>query len=138
MDHVSRTIIYQAIQHLLTIAVNQPAEYLASSAQKEIEWTRRYGKSLELDFPHNGIFPGEKSPDDNICLLNKYLALSPYLLPKESNSPLTRPTLRHPGTSVRHFVHRGGLLLTISRSKSEQHLHFLRRVYFMHHRLAAY
>ncbi|RAL11096.1 phosphotransferase enzyme family protein [Aspergillus homomorphus CBS 101889] len=45
-----------------------------------------YGKRAELDlhkldFPHNGVCPGEKSPADYLSLLEKYLAL---------------PTLRHP------------------------------------------
>ncbi|KAL1854990.1 hypothetical protein Plec18170_004402 [Paecilomyces lecythidis] len=73
-----------------------PTTYLESIAQKEIEWTRRYGEPLELDFPHNGVFPGKKSPEDYISLLEKYLALAPYLLPRARDSPLNRPTLRHP------------------------------------------
>jgi hypothetical protein len=40
---------------------NDPKKYLASIAEKEIEWTRQYGKPVQLDFPHNGVFPGEKS-----------------------------------------------------------------------------
>ncbi|GAD96296.1 predicted protein [Paecilomyces variotii No. 5] len=75
---------------------DHPATYLKSIAQKEVEWTRRYGESLELDFPHNGVFPGKKSPEDYIRLLDKYLALAPYLLPNASDDPLNRPTLRHP------------------------------------------
>ncbi|KZF26474.1 kinase-like protein [Xylona heveae TC161] len=75
---------------------NNPKEYLESIATKEIEWTRRYGNPVELDFPHNGVFPGEKQPEDYVRLLEKYLALAPYLLPKDTDSPLNRPTLRHP------------------------------------------
>lgn len=84
----------------LTITGNDPKDYLLSVAQKEIEWTRRYGKPLELDFPHNGVFPGTKSPDDYLRLLEKYLALAPYLLPRPPDSSLNRPTLRHPGMSL--------------------------------------
>ncbi|KAE8151645.1 kinase-like domain-containing protein [Aspergillus avenaceus] len=73
-----------------------PKEYLESIARKEIEWTRHYGKPVELDFPHNGIFPGMKSPDDYLHLLNKYLLFAPHLLPKDPDNPLNRPTLRHP------------------------------------------
>jgi hypothetical protein len=79
---------------------NDPKKYLASIAEKEIEWTRQYGEPVQLDFPHNGVLPGEKSPEDYLCLLEKYLALAPYLLPKEPDNPLTRPTLRHPGMSL--------------------------------------
>ncbi|GAQ07502.1 hypothetical protein ALT_4823 [Aspergillus lentulus] len=75
---------------------NDPKKYLVSIAEKEIEWTRQYGKPVQLDFPHNGVFPGEKSPEDYLCLLDKYLTLAPYLLPKEPDNPLNRPTLRHP------------------------------------------
>ncbi|KAL4779756.1 kinase-like domain-containing protein [Aspergillus varians] len=70
--------------------------YLQAVAQKEIAWIEQYGKPLELDFPHNGAFPGEKHPKEYLHLLEKYLALVPYLLPQNSNSPLNRPTLRHP------------------------------------------
>ncbi|KAL2835767.1 kinase-like domain-containing protein [Aspergillus pseudodeflectus] len=71
-------------------------EYLTCIARKEVEWTRRYGKPIELDFPHNGVFPGVKSPADYISLLDKYLALAPFLLPEDSNHLLNQPTLRHP------------------------------------------
>ncbi|KAE8332170.1 kinase-like domain-containing protein [Aspergillus sergii] len=69
---------------------NTPNDYLQSIAQKEIEWTRRYGMPIELDFPHNGLFPGEQHPDDYIQLLNKY-------------SPLNRPTLRHPDLNPKNI-----------------------------------
>ncbi|RHZ55947.1 hypothetical protein CDV55_100222, partial [Aspergillus turcosus] len=35
---------------------NDPKKYLASIAEKEIEWTRLYGKPVQLDFPHNGVY----------------------------------------------------------------------------------
>ncbi|KAJ5594732.1 kinase-like protein [Penicillium hispanicum] len=73
-----------------------PCGYLMSIAQKEIEWVRQYGKPLKLDFPHNGSTPGEVSPDEYVHLLEKFLLLAPYLLPKDLNSPLNQPTLRHP------------------------------------------
>ncbi|KKK20164.1 hypothetical protein ARAM_007645 [Aspergillus rambellii] len=73
-----------------------PKEYLVSIAEKEVKWTRRYGKAMELDFPYNGVFPGKKSPEDYLYLLDKYLALAPYLLPKGITSALNQPTLRHP------------------------------------------
>ncbi|KAJ5591923.1 kinase-like protein [Penicillium hispanicum] len=73
---------------------NDPIEYFQSIAQKEQQWTRRYGKPVELDFPHNGIFPGEKNPEEYLDLLHKYLAMTPYLLPEDPASH--KPTLRHP------------------------------------------
>ncbi|KAL2840323.1 kinase-like domain-containing protein [Aspergillus pseudodeflectus] len=73
-----------------------PTEYLRSIAEKEIEWTQRFGKPLELDFPHNAVFPGERLPEDYLTLLHKYLTLAPHLLPKDGDSRLNAPTLRHP------------------------------------------
>lgn len=84
---------------ILIITGNDPKDYLLSVAQKEIEWTQRYGKPLELDFPHNDVFPGKKDLEDYLRLLEKYIALASYLLPKVADSSLNRPTLRHPGTS---------------------------------------
>lgn len=55
-------------------------------ANKEIQWTWQYGKPLELDFLHNGVFPGKKSPEDYLCLAKKYLALAPYLLPEDAKT----------------------------------------------------
>ncbi|KAJ0422250.1 kinase-like domain-containing protein [Aspergillus carlsbadensis] len=72
-----------------------PTEYLRSVAEKEIEWTQRFGKPLELDFPHNGVFPGEKLPEEYLALLQKYLTMVPCLLSKDSDSRLNSPTLRH-------------------------------------------
>lgn len=64
-------------------------------ANKEIEWTQQYEKSIELDFPHNGFFQGKKSPEDYLSLLIKYLALVPYHLPECAKRSLNKPTLRH-------------------------------------------
>ncbi|PYI00406.1 phosphotransferase enzyme family protein [Aspergillus sclerotiicarbonarius CBS 121057] len=50
----------------------------------------------QLDFPHNGVFPGVKDPETHLDLLDKYLTLVPYLIPKDATSPFNRPTLRHP------------------------------------------
>ena len=83
----------------MTILGADLSDYLISIAQKEIEWVRKYGKPLKLDFPHNGSTLGEVPPDEYIHLLEKYLLLALYLLPKDSNSPLNQPTLRHPGIS---------------------------------------
>ncbi|KAK2766230.1 Phosphotransferase enzyme [Arachnomyces sp. PD_36] len=71
-------------------------DYLRAIAGKEIDSTRKYGTPLELDFPHNGPFPGEHDPKQYIALLEKYLALVPYLLPKDELDPRNQPTLRHP------------------------------------------
>lgn len=50
------------VTHGLTLIGINANDYLASIAQNQVKWTRQYGKPLELDFPHNGVFPGTKSP----------------------------------------------------------------------------
>ncbi|PYH34250.1 phosphotransferase enzyme family protein [Aspergillus neoniger CBS 115656] len=80
----------------LNIDQNNHKVYLACIARKEAEWIRCFGKPVELDFPYNGVFPGLKYPADYLPLLDKYLALVPFLLPKDTNSRLNKPTLRHP------------------------------------------
>ncbi|PGH15814.1 hypothetical protein AJ79_02195 [Helicocarpus griseus UAMH5409] len=81
-----------------------PKDYLRSIAEKEIEWTRRYGKPVALDFPHNGLIPGEQDPKEYIALLEKYLALVPYLLPEDASHPFNQPTLRHPDLNPNNIL----------------------------------
>lgn len=45
-----------------------------------------------LDFPHNGIFPGKKNPEQYIELLEKYLSLVPYLPSEDDMDPLNQLT----------------------------------------------
>ncbi|KAJ6110161.1 serine/threonine protein kinase [Penicillium sp. IBT 16267x] len=73
-----------------------PKQYLRAIANKEVLWTERFGRPLECDFPHNTVFPGVKSHKDYLILLNKYLAIAPYLIPQDPTDILNRPTLRHP------------------------------------------
>ncbi|PYI29808.1 serine/threonine protein kinase [Aspergillus indologenus CBS 114.80] len=75
---------------------SDPGQYLRAIATKEVLWTERFGKPLECDFPHNTVFPGVNSHQDYLILLRKYLAIAPYLIPKDPNDVLNRPTLRHP------------------------------------------
>lgn len=84
-----------AIINLVNLRIgNDPTEYIQSIGKNEEAWTIRHGKPTELDSPHNGIFPGEKKPEEYLDLLQKYFALCPYLLPHDPES--RRPTLRHP------------------------------------------
>ncbi|KAE8350091.1 kinase-like domain-containing protein [Aspergillus coremiiformis] len=93
---------------------NHHDEFLRSVGEKEIEWTREYGKPVELDFPHNGFFRGEQNPDDYVELLHKYLALAPYLLPRDRGHPLNRPTLRHPDLNANNiFISASGAISCI-------------------------
>ncbi|KFX95015.1 hypothetical protein O988_06034 [Pseudogymnoascus sp. VKM F-3808] len=46
--------------------------------------------------PHNTILEGNLAPEIHTGLLDKYLALSQYLLPRARGHLLNRPTLRHP------------------------------------------
>ncbi|KAJ5198536.1 serine/threonine protein kinase, partial [Penicillium cinerascens] len=72
------------------------ANFEPSSSRRKARKTEQFGKPLECDFPHNTVFPGVNSPQDYRELLKKYLAIAPYLLPKDPGDILNRPTLRHP------------------------------------------
>ncbi|KMQ44666.1 hypothetical protein HL42_4674 [Trichophyton rubrum] len=73
-------------------------QYLQSIGEREIEWTKKFGKPLMNDFPHNALenIPREISQDVYIDLLKKYLSLAPYILPQDPTDPMNKPTLRHP------------------------------------------
>ncbi|EEP82161.1 predicted protein [Uncinocarpus reesii 1704] len=71
-------------------------QYLHDVGQRELEWTQRFGRPLENNFPQNTILPGEISHEIYIDLLKKYLELAPYILPEPPQDPLNKPTLRHP------------------------------------------
>ncbi|KAI9673929.1 MAG: Phosphotransferase enzyme [Caeruleum heppii] len=75
---------------------SDPHDYLRSVGQRELEWTRRFGKAQVNDFPHNTVLKGEISPKTYLDLLDKYLSVAPHLLPRDHGNPLNRPTLRHP------------------------------------------
>ncbi|RJE23333.1 hypothetical protein PHISCL_04319 [Aspergillus sclerotialis] len=79
---------------------SDPKNYLLAIAEKEIKWTKKFGKPLELDFPHNTVFRGVISPQDYLELLKQYLSIAPYLLPADPSNTLSRPTLRHPDLTV--------------------------------------
>ncbi|KAF2280805.1 uncharacterized protein EI97DRAFT_409041 [Westerdykella ornata] len=70
--------------------------YLRSIAQKEIEWTRRYGEPTEPTFPHNCLGLGVQDPNDYLRLLDDYKSLTPHLLPKSPSHPFNTPILHHP------------------------------------------
>ncbi|EAT88561.1 hypothetical protein HBH56_242210 [Parastagonospora nodorum] len=71
-------------------------EYLQSIAKKEIDWTQRYGRPMEPDFPHNDLGLGVQRPEDYLKLLESYQLLTPHLLPKDPAHHFNQPTLRHP------------------------------------------
>jgi aminoglycoside phosphotransferase (APT) family kinase protein len=71
-------------------------EYLQSIGRKEIDWTQRYGKPIEPDFPHNAMGLGVQRPEDYLKLFECYQLLTPHLLPKDPAHPFNQPTLRHP------------------------------------------
>ena len=73
-----------------------PVEYLQSIADKEMDWTKRYGKPMKPDFPHNALELGAQAPEDYLQLLESYQLLAPHLLPKSPAHILNQPILRHP------------------------------------------
>ncbi|KAE8151418.1 kinase-like domain-containing protein [Aspergillus avenaceus] len=73
-----------------------PRDYVRSVGQRELEWTSKYGKPLRNDFPHNSIVEGEISPEVYVGLLNKFILMSPHILPEDREHPMNMPTMRHP------------------------------------------
>ncbi|KAJ5963460.1 serine/threonine protein kinase [Penicillium vulpinum] len=59
--------------------------------------SEKFGKPVEW-FPYNLMFPGAASYHDYLALLRKYLAVAPYLLPKDFGNVSNRPAIRHPDT----------------------------------------
>lgn len=88
LDQTNNECLFTGKNHL---------DYLYSTCWKEREWTSKYGKPQTNDFPHNTILEGEVAPGQYVDLLDKYLAIYPYLLPEDCTHPMNRPTLRHPG-----------------------------------------
>ncbi|PGH23411.1 hypothetical protein AJ80_02521 [Polytolypa hystricis UAMH7299] len=70
------------------LAGSDSKSYLAAIANKELKWVEKFGKPLECDFPHNTVFPGANSDKHYLRLLQKYLAISPYLFPKHPQDSL--------------------------------------------------
>ncbi|RAK86262.1 phosphotransferase enzyme family protein [Aspergillus costaricaensis CBS 115574] len=110
---------------------NNHKEYLACIARKEAEWIRCFGKPVELDFPYNGVFPGLKYPADYLPLLDKYLALVPFLLPEDTNSRLNKLTLRHPGMNPNNIL----ILPESGTVSSEADELYRRRLLFYHYHI---
>ncbi|KAL4794314.1 kinase-like domain-containing protein [Aspergillus venezuelensis] len=75
---------------------NDHREYIRSVAAKELEWTRKFGKPRCNQFPHNDILTGEISHLEYIDLLEKFMSLSPFILPEGREDPMNKPMLRHP------------------------------------------
>ncbi|DAA75079.1 TPA_exp: Uncharacterized protein A8136_2177 [Trichophyton benhamiae CBS 112371] len=73
-----------------------PKDYLISIGKREYEWTKRYGRSRSVKFPHVVHFEAINSPNEHIRHLNQYMGVAPYLLGSESHTDLSCPLLRHP------------------------------------------
>ena len=85
----------------LTVFIGrEPLDYLLAIGKRELGWTQKFGKPLEKDFPYNTLLPGVISPEAYSALLQKYLAIAPYLLPTDPRNPGNQPTIRHPGTFI--------------------------------------
>ena len=77
-------------------------KYVLAIAEKKAKSTKPFGKPFESDFPHNTVFSVLNSHRGYIELLKKYIEIARYLLRNLGNN-LSRPTLRHPGTSTLQF-----------------------------------
>lgn len=84
--------------------MKDPHDYVRSVSQRELEWTRKFGEPLQNDF-HKKILR-DISPTSYIDLLEHNISLSPYILPRDRENFLNKPTLRHTGKvslkSTRH------------------------------------
>ncbi|EZF30847.1 hypothetical protein H109_04219 [Trichophyton interdigitale MR816] len=80
-------------------------QYLQSIGQRELEWTKKFGKPMMNTFPHNALegIPREVPHDVYIDLLKKYMSLAPYILPQDPADPMNKPTLRHPDLDPRNI-----------------------------------
>ncbi|KAM5445614.1 hypothetical protein MaudCBS49596_007350 [Microsporum audouinii] len=75
---------------------NDPHQYLRAIGKRELEWTQKFGKPLEKDFPYNTLLPGIIPQERYAGLLQKYLTIAPFLLPEHPRDPGNQPTIRHP------------------------------------------
>ncbi|RJE25400.1 hypothetical protein PHISCL_02291 [Aspergillus sclerotialis] len=73
-----------------------PNEHLLAIGNRELAWTEQFGKPQGVDFPHNAFFPDVNSHKLYIALLEKYLAVAPFPLPKEASNIGNKAVLRHP------------------------------------------
>ncbi|OJD20217.1 hypothetical protein ACJ73_08451 [Blastomyces percursus] len=73
-----------------------PHEYLPAIGKRELAWAKEFGKPQGVDFPHNAFFPEVNSHELYISLLEKYLAIAPFLLPRQHSDPRSQAVLRHP------------------------------------------
>ncbi|KAF1828217.1 hypothetical protein BDW02DRAFT_635315 [Decorospora gaudefroyi] len=71
------------------------AEYLKSVARREIEWINAHANPQEpRKTPWQYTSPQQKSPEAHTALLEKFLAIIPYITPKDPE--LASPRLWHP------------------------------------------
>ncbi|GBF63939.1 hypothetical protein TMEN_6607 [Trichophyton mentagrophytes] len=77
--------------------------YLRVIGRRELEWTKNYGLPLEKEFPYNVLLPGIIPHEHYAALLQKYLAIAPFL-PKDPLDPGNQPTIRHPAQTSRQLT----------------------------------
>ncbi|KAL2377672.1 hypothetical protein RJZ90_006549 [Blastomyces dermatitidis] len=53
-----------------------PHKYLAAIGKRELEWTKRFGKPLEKDFPYNSLLPVHQRCAIQVCILRTSKAQS--------------------------------------------------------------
>ncbi|EGD94835.1 hypothetical protein TESG_02337 [Trichophyton tonsurans CBS 112818] len=78
--------------------------YLRAIGRRELEWTKNYRLPLEKEFPYNALLPGIIPHEHYAALLQKYLAIAPFLLPKDPLDPGNQPTIRHPAQTSRQLT----------------------------------
>ncbi|KAI5286430.1 Phosphotransferase enzyme [Ascosphaera aggregata] len=84
-------------------------------SRKERELARKYGKSMMNSAPFTDIIKGTVTPDDFIDAHEKYLTITPYILPSSLKCPDCRPMLRHPRLEPDHiFLNEEGRISSLT------------------------
>ncbi|KAI9725786.1 MAG: Phosphotransferase enzyme [Cirrosporium novae-zelandiae] len=68
---------------------NNPLEYIEAMGSNEIQWTKCYAQ------PRTNSMENPESPDEYLSLLERYLRLTPYLVPTSAKNSHLK-TLSHP------------------------------------------
>lgn len=95
--HIRNSTSTESSTNQPTCLGKNPHEHLLAIGKRELAWAQEFGKPQGVDFPHNAFFPEVNSHKDYMVLLEKYLAIAPFLLPKEPSDPQNQTVLRHPG-----------------------------------------
>ncbi|KAI5304212.1 Phosphotransferase enzyme [Ascosphaera pollenicola] len=100
---------------LLAWKGESPAPFLYCVGHKERELARKYGDTFVNQAPYTNLIRGSTTPNDFIEVLEKYLAISPHILPSSPECQDCKPLLRHPHLQPEHiFLDEDGKISTLT------------------------